>query len=257
MKVENSLIELNQLQWLTFPSFYRSFFVEIKHQWSSHTAKRTVGVLLGSAAGTWNLCEECSVRVTHVSDQIGSVMSFYFQQDTHARTHTQLRPPGVAGVRAEAADGAGTVSGSALHQQRAHRDTFLPPLGFICVALFWKLAAGDGAWSGRVFHLDNMLYSWIPAVWIPAVALLFGFQGKGWFHSLMSCAGVRKLRSWGEITATVEGFCFADSRCEGMWRDRDPTQCTDRSRGPVSWCPVLHGRVQLQHVECACVRACV
>lgn len=182
-------------------------------------------------------------------------MSFYFQQDTHARTHTQWRPPGVAGVRAEAADGAATVSGSALHQQRAHRDTFLPPLGFICAALFWKLAAGDGAWSGRAFHLDNMLYSWIPAVWIPAVALLFGFQGKGGFHSLMSCAGVRKLRSWGEITATVEGFCSADSRCEGMWRDRDPTQCTDRRRGPVSWCPVLHGRVQLQHVECACVRA--
>lgn len=139
------------------------------------------------------------------SDQISDVI--YFQRDTHAhtRTHTPWRPPGVAGVRAEAADGAATVSGSALHQLRAHRDTFLPPLGFIFAALFWKLAAGDGAWSGRAFHLDNMLYSWIPAVWIPAVALLFGFQGKGRFQSLMSCAGVRKLRSLGEITATVGG----------------------------------------------------
>lgn len=235
------------------------FFLEIKHQQSSHTAKKTIGVLPGTGSrnlkSLWGVFYQGDTCIR--SDQIRSVMSFHFQQDTNAHTHTPWRPPGVAGVRAEAADGAATVSGSALHQQRAHRDTVLPPLGFICAALFWKLAAGDGAWSGRAFHLDNMLYSWIPAVWIPAVALLFGFQGKGWFHSLMSFAGVRKLRSWGEITATVEGFYPADSRGEGMWRDRDPAQCTDKSRRPVSWCRVLHGRVQLQHVECACVRACV
>lgn len=173
----------------------------------------------------------------------------------HARTHAPWRPPGVAGVRTEATDRTATVSGSVLHQQRTHRDTFLPPLGFIFAALDWKLAAGEGAWSERASHLDNMLYSWIPAVWIPAVVLIFGFQGKAWFHSLMSCTGVGKLRGWGEITAAVEGFYSAESRCEGMWRDRDPTQSTDRSRGPVSWCPVLSCTA-----ECSCnmwsVRAC-
>ena len=42
---------------------------------------------LESTAGTWNPCEECSIRVTRVADQIRSVMSFYFQQGTHAHAH--------------------------------------------------------------------------------------------------------------------------------------------------------------------------
>lgn len=176
------------------------------------------------------------------------------------------RPPGVAGVRAEAsaaaaaADGAATVSGSALHQQRAHRDPVLPALGFIRAALFWKLAAGDGTERGVGDELSTrttMLYSWIPAVWIPAAALLFGFQGKGrFFHSLLSCAGDGETAglSGGEPQPPSTGFIPLTRGVEVC--DVTETQQSARREAEDQCADVLSCAA-----ECTCnmwgVRACV
>lgn len=104
-------------------------------------------------------------------------------------------PLGVADVCVNAAEEVATESPQLLCSPAPCR------LGFLLVLpperrrlhlqrfLYWKLppCLGDGLSSGRARGAstpglkDTMHYFWIHTVWIPGVAFLFGFQGKGSF----------------------------------------------------------------------------
>ncbi len=140
---------------------------------------------------------------------------------THTHTHTLSLPlwrrvsVGVATVRVKAADGAVTESPALVFISTVQTGISSSARLHLQRFLFWKLTAGDGASSGRARSFctwlkDTMLYFWIHTVWIPGVAFLFGFQGKGSFLSFHFMSWRFPLGNTGverEMTASVDVYC--------------------------------------------------
>ena len=119
---------------------------------------------------------------------------------------------------------------------------FLPPLGFI------RSASSSGnypletqfsrAERGTFAPGGTMLYFWIHTVWIPGIAFLFGFQGKGSFHSFF-ISWIPLENTGVERKIAVDVYCSCD--CPPLTRVVEVCEVTSlpvntwQERGESSW----------------------